>query len=295
MGYLSPLTMANLSGPLGLSSEELRSLVERALAEDLGQGDLTTSVTVPAGMKACGTFRSKQDLVVAGLPVAAMVFQVLKPTVEWNPALEDGAEVEPGTVLAAACGPAATLLAGERVALNFLQHLSGVATYALRLKGELAGTEAEFLDTRKTIPGLRSLEKYAVRLGGGQNHRLRLDDGILIKNNHLQLTGGIRAAVENAKRQRPQGYHIEVEVTSLAELEEALECGADGVLLDNMTPAQVRQCVERAARRLRLEVSGGIDASNIRAYAETGVDYISVGALTHSAPAVDINFRIVPS
>jgi nicotinate-nucleotide pyrophosphorylase (carboxylating) len=295
MGYLSPLTMANLSGPLGLSSGELRDLVERALAEDLGQGDLTTSVTVPAEMRACGTFRSKQNLVVAGLPVAAMVFQVLKPTVEWNPALEDGAEVDPGTVLAAACGPAATLLAGERVALNFLQHLSGVATYARRLKEELAGTRAEFLDTRKTTPGLRNLQKYAVRLGGGQNHRLRLDDGILIKNNHLQLTGGIRAAVENAKRQRPQGYHIEVEVTSLAELEEALECGADGVLLDNMTPAQVRQCVERAARRLRLEVSGGIDASNIRAYAETGVDYISVGALTHSAPAVDINFRIVPS
>jgi nicotinate-nucleotide pyrophosphorylase (carboxylating) len=294
MGYLSPLTMSNPSGPLGLAPEELRALVERALAEDLGQGDLTTSVTVPPGMRACGTFRSKQNLVVAGLPVAAMVFQVLKPTVEWNPALEDGAEVEPATVLASACGPAATLLAGERVALNFLQHLSGVASYARRLKEELAGTQAEFLDTRKTTPGLRNLQKYAVRLGGGQNHRLRLDDGILIKNNHLQLTGGIRAAVENAKRQRPPGYHIEVEVTTLAELEEALECGADGVLLDNMTPAQVRQCVERAARRLRLEVSGGIDASNIRAYAETGVDYISVGALTHSAPAVDINFRIVP-
>jgi nicotinate-nucleotide pyrophosphorylase (carboxylating) len=279
---------------LDLSSGELRALVEMALAEDLGQGDLTTSVTVPVGMEACGTFRSKQNLVVAGLPVAAMVFQVLKPTVEWNPALEDGTEVATGTVLANACGPAATLLAGERVALNFLQHLSGISTYARRLKEELAGTRAEFLDTRKTTPGLRTLQKYAVRLGGGQNHRLRLDDGILIKNNHLQLVGGIRAAVENAKRQRPPGYHIEVEVTSLAELEVALECGADGVLLDNMTPAEVRQCVERAAGHMRLEVSGGIDATNIRAYAETGVDYISVGALTHSAPAVDINFRIDP-
>jgi nicotinate-nucleotide pyrophosphorylase (carboxylating) len=265
-----------------------------ALAEDLGQGDLTTSVTVPVGMSACGTFRSKQDLVVAGLPVAAMVFQVLKPTAEWDPALEDGTEVVAGTVLANACGPAATLLAGERVALNFLQHLSGIATYARRLKEELAGTQAEFLDTRKTTPGLRNLEKYAVRLGGGQNHRLRLDDGILIKNNHLQLVGGIRAAVENAKRHRPAGYHIEVEVASLAQLEEALACGADGVLLDNMTPGEVRQCVERAAGHIRLEVSGGIDATNIRAYAETGVDYISVGAVTHSAPAVDINFRIEP-
>ncbi|MGA2475384.1 MAG: carboxylating nicotinate-nucleotide diphosphorylase [Terriglobia bacterium] len=288
------MTIGDLSGPLDLSSGELRALVDMALAEDLGQGDLTTSVTVPAGMRACGTFRSKQSLVVAGLPVAAMVFLVLKPTVEWNPALEDGSDVAAGTVLANACGPAATLLAGERVALNFLQHLSGIATYARRLKEELAGTRAEFLDTRKTTPGLRNLQKYAVRLGGGQNHRLRLDDGILIKNNHLRLVGGIRAAVENAKRHRPAGYHIEVEVTSLAELEEALECGADGVLLDNMTPVEVRQCVERAAGHIRLEVSGGIDATNIRAYAETGVDYISVGALTHSAPAVDINFRIEP-
>jgi len=292
MGYLSPLTADDLSGPLDLSSAELRALVEMALAEDLGQGDLTTSVTVPAGMRACGTFRSKQNLVVAGLPAAAMVFRVLKPPAEWDPALEDGTEVAAGTVLARACGPAATLLAGERVALNFLQHLSGVATYARRLKEELAGTPAEFLDTRKTTPGLRNLQKYAVRLGGGQNHRLRLDDGILIKNNHLQLVDGIRAAVENAKRRRPAGYRIEVEVANLAQLEEALECGADGVLLDNMTPAEVRQCVERAAGRMRLEVSGGIDATNIRAYAETGVDYISVGALTHSAPAVDINFRI---
>jgi len=286
--------MGDLSGSLDLSSGELRALVEMALAEDLGQGDLTTSVTVPVGMRACGTFRSKQNFVVAGLPVAAMVFQVLKPTVEWDPVLEDGREVAPGTVLATACGPAATLLAGERVALNFLQHLSGVATYARRLKEELSGTRAEFLDTRKTTPGLRTLQKYAVRLGGGQNHRLRLDDGILIKNNHLRLVGGIRAAVKNAQRQRPRGYHIEVEVTSLAQLEEALECGADGVLLDNMTPGEVRQCVERSRGRIRLEVSGGIDATNIRAYAETGVDYISVGALTHSAPAVDINFRIEP-
>jgi len=295
MGYLSPPTMGDLTGPLDLSSGELRALVEMALAEDLGQGDLTTALTVPPGLSACGTFRSKQNLVVAGLPVAAMVFQVLSPAAEWNPALEDGTEVAAGTVLANACGPAATLLAGERVALNFLQHLSGIATYARRLKVELAGTQAEFLDTRKTTPGLRSLQKYAVRLGGGQNHRLRLDDGILIKNNHLQLVGGIRAAVENAKRDRPAGYHVEVEVTSLAELEEALECGADGVLLDNMTPEEVRQCVERAAGHMRLEVSGGIDATNIRAYAETGVDYISVGAVTHSAPAVDINFRIQPA
>ena len=294
MGYLSPTTANGLSNSLGLSADELRALVKQALAEDLGQGDLTTRVTIPEGMKARGTFQSKQNLVVAGLPVAAKVFQVLDPSVVWEPAVEDGTEVEAGTPLGTASGSAAALLAGERVALNFLQHLSGIATFAQRLKTELAGLKAEFLDTRKTTPGLRSLQKYAVRMGGGQNHRLRLDDGILIKNNHLRLVGGIRAAVQNARRHRPPEFHIEVEVASLAELEEAIRAGVYGVLLDNMTPAEVHQCVERARGRVRLEVSGGIDAGNIRAYAETGVDYISVGALTHSAPAVDIHLRIEP-
>jgi nicotinate-nucleotide pyrophosphorylase (carboxylating) len=280
--------------PLDLSSEELRDLIIHAIAEDLGQGDLTTRVTVPEGITAHGTFLSKQTLVVAGLPVAAKLFEVLDPSVEWRPAVEDGTEVSAGTPLAVASGDAGTLLAAERVALNFLQHLSGIATLARRLKAELLGLQAEFLDTRKTTPGLRNLQKYAVRVGGGRNHRLRLDDGILIKNNHLSLVGGIRTAVENARRHRPPAYHIEVEVSSLAELDEAIKAGADGVLLDNMTPAEARQCVERAGGRLRLEVSGGITAENIRAYAETGVDYISVGALTHSAPAVDINFRIEP-
>ena len=294
MGYLSPTTTDELSNPLGLSGDELRTLVKQALVEDLGQGDLTTRVTIPEGMRARGTFRSKQNLVVAGLPVAETVFQVLEPSVKWEPAVEDGTEVETGTPLAIASGSAVALLGGERVALNFLQQLSGIATFAMRLKSELAGLRAEFLDTRKTTPGLRSLQKYAVRMGGGQNHRLRLDDGILIKNNHLSLVGGISKAVENARRSRPAGFHVEVEVTSLAELEEAIGAGADGVLLDNMTPVEVHKCVERARDRVRLEVSGGIDAGNIRAYAEAGVDYVSVGALTHSAPAVDINFRIEP-
>jgi nicotinate-nucleotide pyrophosphorylase (carboxylating) len=294
MGYLRPTPTGDPSEPLGLSSEELRGLVLHALAEDLGQGDLTTRVTIPPGMKARGTFRSKQNLVVAGLPVAEKVFEVLDASIAWEPAVEDGTEVAAGTALATASGSAAALLAGERVSLNFLQHLSGIATFASRLKNELAGLKTEFLDTRKTTPGLRSLQKYAVRMGGGQNHRLRLDDGILIKNNHVRLVGGIKAAVQNARRNRPPEFHIEVEVTSLAELEEAISAGVYGVLLDNMTPAEVRQCVERARGRVRLEVSGGIDASNIRAYAETGVDYISVGALTHSAPAVDIHFRIEP-
>ena len=291
-GYLSPPAADESSEPLDLAGEEIWRLIEYALAEDVGQGDLTTRVTVPEGMTACGTFRSKQALVVAGLPVAAKVFRLLDPSTEWHSEVEDGAEVSAKTVLAKVCGSAASLLAGERVALNFLQHLSGIATLAQRLKGELGGLPAEFLDTRKTTPGLRSLEKYAVRVGGGRNHRLRLDDGILIKNNHLRLVGGIRTAIQNALRHRPTGFHIEVEVSSLAELDEAIDSGADGVLLDNMTPGEVQECVTRAKGRVRIEVSGGINADNIRAYAQTGVDYISVGALTHSAPAVDINFLI---
>jgi len=291
-GYLSPPAADESSESLDFSSEELRDLVFHALAEDLGQGDLTTRVTLPGEMKARGTFNSKQRLVVAGLPIARMVFEVLDSSLEWQGGVEEGAEVVAGTPLASISGAAGSLLAGERVALNFLQHLSGIASYARRLKEELAGTRAEFLDTRKTTPGLRSLQKYAVRVGGGRNHRVRLDDGILIKGNHLRLVGGIRTAIERALQQRPPGYHVEVEITSLEELDEAIAAGADGVLLDNMSPAEVQKCVERAAGRLRLEVSGGIDAGNIRAYAMAGVDYISVGALTHSAAAVDINFRI---
>ena len=293
-GYLSPPAADESSESLDFSSEELRDLVFQALAEDVGQGDLTTRVTLPGEMRAQGNFNSKQRLVVAGLPIARKVFEVLDPSLEWQSGVEEGTEVQPGTPLASISGAAGSLLAGERVALNFLQHLSGIATYARRLKEELTGTRAEFLDTRKTTPGLRSLEKYAVRVGGGRNHRLRLDDGILIKGNHLRLVGGIRAAVERALRQRPPGYHVEVEITSLEELDDAMLAGADGVLLDNMSPEEVRECVQRAAGRVRLEVSGGIDASNIRAYAEAGVDYISVGAVTHSAAAVDINFRIKP-
>lgn len=293
-GYLSPPAADESSESLDFSSEAIRELVIHALAEDLGQGDLTTRVTLPTALPAQGTFNSKQKLVVAGLPIAQKVFEVLDSSVEWLGGLEDGAEVEPGTPLASIRGTAGPLLAGERVALNFLQHLSGIATYARRLKDQLVGCRAEFLDTRKTTPGLRTLQKYAVRMGGGRNHRLRLDDGILIKGNHLRLAGGVKVAVERALGQRPPGYHVEVEITTLEELDQAINAGADGVLLDNMTPAQVRECVERAAGRVRLEVSGGIDASNIRAYAEAGVDFVSVGAVTHSAAAVDINFRIGP-
>lgn len=272
-------------------------MVEAALKEDLGRGDLTTRLTVPEGKKARGAFINQQELVVAGLPVAAEVFRVLDPSVHFEFMVEDGTEVRTGTELAFVRGDAATLLAGERVALNFLQRLCGIATLTRCLRTQLAGLKTELLDTRKTTPGLRALEKYAVRVGGGCNHRMRLDDGILIKNNHLRLAGGIRAAVESARRLRPvvgTSLPIEVEVSGLAELDEAIAAGADALLLDNMAPEKVRSCVLRAAGRVRLEVSGGVNVTNMRAYAETGADAISVGALTHSAPAADIHFLIEP-
>ena len=256
-GYLSPPAADESSESLDFSSEELGDLVLHALAEDLGQGDLTTRVTLPAEMAAQGTFKSKQRLVVAGLPIAQKVFEILDPSLEWQGGVEEGTGVAPGTPLASIRGAAGSLLAGERVALNFLQHLSGIATFARCLKEELAGTRAEFLDTRKTTPGLRSLQKYAVRVGGGRNHRLRLDDGILIKGNHLRLVGGIRTAVERALQQRPEGYHVEVEITSREELDDAILAGAHGVLLDNMSPAEVRECVQRAAGRVRSRKAAG--------------------------------------
>ncbi len=291
---VSQSAASSSSGSLGLSLEDLRELVRQALREDVGSGDLTTRLTIPEGTKARGEMIAKQDLVAAGLPVAAEVFGALDRSVRWEALAEDGTELRSGARLARVSGPATVLLAGERVALNFVQHLSGVATQARRLQRLLEGLKTELLDTRKTLPGLRALEKYAVRVGGARNHRLRLDDGILIKNNHLRLAGGIRRAVEAARKTRPPGVEIEVEVRSLAGLNEALAAGAERVLLDNMTPAEVRECVERAAGRATLEVSGGIAAANIRQYAETGVDCISVGALTHSAPAADIHFLIEP-
>jgi nicotinate-nucleotide pyrophosphorylase (carboxylating) len=276
----------------GLPVQQVRKIVSRALIEDLGRGDVTTSLTVPESVKARGTFYSKQPLVVAGLPVAEEVFRMLEPDFVWTPVVRDGANVPAGQPLVQAEGKAATLLSGERVALNFLQRLSGVATLTRTLKDQLAGLKTELLETRKTTPGLRILEKYAVRMGGGTNHRMGLDDGILIKNNHIAIAGGIGAAIESVRREKPEGMAIEVEVRTRQELEEAIEAGADIVLLDNMTPEEVSECVGLARGRVLLEVSGGVGLGNIRAYAETGVDRISVGALTHSAPAVDINFLI---
>lgn len=276
----------------GLPVQQVRKVVAHALVEDIGKGDITTTLTVPETAKARGIFYSKQPLVVAGLPVAEEVFRMLQPDYIWDAVISDGTEVPPGQPLARVEGKAAKLLSGERVALNFLQRLSGVATLTRKFKDQLAGLQTELLDTRKTTPGLRIFEKYAVRMGGGTNHRMGLDDGILIKNNHIAVAGGIAAAIESVNRDKPSSMPIEVEIRTRKELEEAIAMGADIALLDNMATEDVAKCVGLARGRVLLEISGGVGLENIRAYAETGVDRISVGALTHSASAVDINFLI---
>lgn len=287
----------SLSSDQAESLDQLQGLVRRALEEDLGSGDRTSELTVPAELRAEGKLSAKQKLVVAGLPVAELVFRQLDTAVNWRGLAAEGARVAAGDVLAEVEGKARKLLSAERVALNFLQHLSGIATLTRKFAEQITGTRAELRDTRKTLPGLRALEKYAVLLGGGRNHRMQLDDGILIKSNHIRLAGGLKAAL--GKCAKETALPVEVEVTSLDELREAAGAGAGLVLLDNMTPDEVRESVRwvegRPGERVALEVSGGVNLGNIRQYADTGVDYIAVGALTHSAPAADIHFRLEPA
>ena len=235
---------------------------------------------------------SKEAGVLAGLPVAERVFQILDPGGVFEGLLPEGSDLAPGSIIARLRGSGQALLTGERTALNFLRHLSGIAAATRRLVEMIAGTGARLVDTRKTTPGLRVLEKYAVRAGGGHNHRTGLFDGILIKDNHIKLAGNIAEAVRRSREASPHTIRVEVEVESLAQLEEALNAGADLILLDNMPSDQMREAVRLARGRALLEASGNIDATNIRVVAETGVDLISVGAITHSAPALDISMDI---
>lgn len=275
--------------------------VNHALDEDLGRGDLTSRAVVRTNLKARGSFTAKQDLILAGVEVADAAFMSFDPYIQIESAAADGDEVKAGRVFARVTGEAQVLLAAERVALNFLQRLSGIATLTRRYVEAIAGTGAKIVDTRKTTPGLRRLEKYAVTVGGGQNHRLGLDDGVLIKDNHLALGGGVTEAVRRAREAVGHLHKIEVEVATLEQVKEALTAQADILLLDNMAPETVRQAVELVRahepneRRTLTEASGGITLANVRQYAEAGVDLISIGALTHSAPAVDISFKIKPA
>ena len=272
-----------------MRSPHVDRLIRTALEEDIGPGDVTTAATVAPGTLARAELVAKEEFLLAGIGVARRVFELLDEQVAFECLVEDGLAVKRGEVLAWLKGDAASLLQGERVALNLLQRLSGVATLTACFVKETAGTGATIVDTRKTTPGLRALEKYAVHIGGGGNHRMALYDGVLIKENHVAAAGGITTAVTRARRHAPHTLKIEVEVRSLEEVAEALAAGADILLLDNMDLAQLRAAVELVGGRAVTEASGGVNLDTVRAIAETGVDLISVGALTHSYRSVDIS------
>ena len=262
--------------------------VRQVLAEDLGSGgDVTSNATIDADARFTAEMTCRQAIVVAGLDLAAAFFRALDPHVAIEQLVKDGDRVQHGTVLMRLSGNARAMLAAERSALNTLQHLSGIATLTRSYVDAIAGTLATLIDTRKTLPGLRILEKYAVRMGGAENHRMRLDDGVLIKDNHVAVCGGVAEAVRKAKAANT-GLQVQVEVDRIDQIEPALAAGADRLLLDNMDPAKLREAVALVAGRVPLEASGGVTLETIRFLAETGVNFISVGRITQSAPAVDI-------
>ncbi len=275
----------------------IRDIVARALAEDFGAGDVTTQSLFPEGVPAVGTVVAEEceGLVVAGLAVAVEVFRQVDPSLACAPNVADGDRVPRGATVLTVTGDGRSVLKGERVALNFLQRLSGIATLTAKFCEAVKGTRARILDTRKTTPGLRALEKWAVTLGGGHNHRSSLADGILIKDNHLALAGGdIARACRLARERAPHGLKIEAEVRTLEDVRAALDGGADIILLDNMDVPSIRKAVEQVKGRAVIEVSGGVSLTNVLEIAAAGPDYISVGALTHSAPASNLSMDIVP-
>lgn len=273
-----------------LDPDDLARVVEAALAEDIGQGDVTTMAVVPADARVLAQLVPRRALVVAGLPAALEVFRRVVPQATVQVEKPDGSRVAAGQAIAIVEGPARGVLTAERTALNILQLLSGIATATRAYVDRVAGTGAVILDTRKTLPGLRRLSKYATAVGGATNHRMRLDDGVLIKDNHVALAGGIGAAVRRAKAAGLMA--VEVECDTLDQVKEALAAGADRILLDNMKPETMRDAVRLADKRVPLEASGGVTLETVRGIAETGVDFISVGAITHSAPAADIGLDV---
>jgi nicotinate-nucleotide pyrophosphorylase (carboxylating) len=269
-------------------------IVKAALDEDIGAGDITTALTVPAEAAASAEFIAHEAGILAGTPVVAAVFGMIDPSISFSPKTKEGKAFGANDALAVVSGPARGILSAERVALNFLQRLSAIATRTAQFVEFVKGTKARIVDTRKTTPGLRGLEKYAVRVGGGSNHRFGLSDGVLIKDNHIAAAGGVTKAVSAAKSGAPHTLRVEVEVQNLEELNEAIKAGADAVLLDNMPVATIVEAVRIAGGKVILEASGGVTEVTIRQIAETGVDIISIGALTHSIKAIDISLEFLP-
>jgi len=268
-------------------------LFELAYAEDIGDGDITTNNLVPSDSNKTAVLVAKEEGVIAGLPVAEMVFKKFDPVIEWKELMPDGSKVKPGDVIVEFKGNYRALLTGERKALNFIQRLSGIATYANKCMKEVEGHKVEILDTRKTLPGYRYLDKYAVRMGGASNHRFGLYDMVMIKDNHIQVAGGIKKAVEAIRSKVPKSIKIEVETSNLEQVQEALDADVDIIMLDNMSAKMMKKAVELIGKRAKIEASGNMTLKRIRKVAATGVNYISIGALTHSVKALDISQRII--
>ncbi|MBI5874779.1 MAG: carboxylating nicotinate-nucleotide diphosphorylase [Deltaproteobacteria bacterium] len=270
----------------------IQDIIETALAEDIGSGDITTMAVVDRNANGSAEIVAKEDIVVAGILIAEAVFKTIDAKIEFKALAEDGDNVRKGAAITAVSGRISAILTGERVALNFLQRLSGIATLTSRFVNNVKGFKVKILDTRKTTPGLRILEKYAVRMGGGFNHRFGLCDAVLIKDNHIAAIGSIAEAVFRAREHAPKDMLIEVEAKNLDEVKEALIAGTDVIMLDNMKPSLMKQAVKIIGKAALIEASGGVNLKNIREIAKTGVDFISVGALTHSAMAVDISLEM---
>lgn len=281
-----------------LSEAQLDKVIDYALVEDVSQDDITSETLIPAKLRGKASLVAKGKGILAGTDVARRVFQRVDASLQIEVLTQDGSGLKPGDIIATVSGKVASILKAERTALNFLQRLSGIATLTARYVAEIEGLPTEILDTRKTTPGLRILEKYAVRVGGGQNHRLHLGDMILIKDNHLSALRAIgmsrKDIVAQAKKKAPPGIKVEVEVSNNQEALEAIAGGADIIMLDNMSPEEMRPVVSQVPDQIKTEASGGITLDNVRAVAQTGIDFISIGALTHSAPALDISLELKP-
>lgn len=278
--------------PMDLDYLGLNEIIKRALEEDIGYGDITTLSLIPEELPAKGLFVAKKPGVTAGIKISRAVFAYLDPATQFEILKGDGEMLQPGDIIAVVRGRARTLLTGERTALNFLQRMSGIATKTRKMTELLKDSPAQLLDTRKTTPGLRVLEKYAVSVGGARNHRFGLYDGVMIKDNHIKAVGSIQAAVTSARQKVPYTIKIEIETENLEQLQEALEAGADIIMLDNMDIYEMEAAVKITAGRALLEASGGINEGNLAEVARTGVDFISMGALTHSVSSLDISFNL---